>query len=306
MLLYLLSSSRFDVTMVSSDGSTPLHYFIRSFPDSPSAEESVKFTEAVQALIDNGVNIRATNKNGETVLHRASMSGKAAALRWLVKMETWAIDINATTNYGDSALHLAARVGAIDTVRTLLDLGIDTSLKSQHGTALDVAKRAKHREVVCLLEEWTHDPSACSSFNLSNVRDMVEGIFRSAYQKAKTDSGEPRDAGEADELATSSSSADLLSLSTVESNPSSLKSSQNDTSEPPSLDSSASCVDQSAIESILASLSWAPSKDDSTEATSLEPSLSDQSEPPSLHSSPNQLDTISSVVDCLMSSIFGS
>jgi len=54
MLLYLLSSSRFDVTMVSSDGSTPLHYFIRSFPDSPSAEESVKFTEAVQALIDNG------------------------------------------------------------------------------------------------------------------------------------------------------------------------------------------------------------------------------------------------------------
>jgi len=36
-------------------------------------------------------------------------------------------------------------VGAIDTVRTLLDLGIDTSLKSQHGTALDVAKRAKHR-----------------------------------------------------------------------------------------------------------------------------------------------------------------
>jgi hypothetical protein len=37
MLLHLLSSSRFDVTAVSSDGSTPLHYFIRSFPDGPSS-----------------------------------------------------------------------------------------------------------------------------------------------------------------------------------------------------------------------------------------------------------------------------
>jgi hypothetical protein len=37
MLLHLLSSNRFDVTAVSSDGSTPLHYFIRSFPDGPSS-----------------------------------------------------------------------------------------------------------------------------------------------------------------------------------------------------------------------------------------------------------------------------
>jgi ankyrin repeat protein len=120
------------------------------------------------------VDVRAVNKNGETVVHRASLSGKAAALRWLAFEEKWAIDINATTkylfksisageesliseiltvvlsppplrSYGDSALHLAARVGSVETVRALLELGIDDSLPSQHGTALDVARRANHK-----------------------------------------------------------------------------------------------------------------------------------------------------------------
>lgn len=124
MLLWLLSSSRFDVTMLSSDGSTPLHYLIRSFPEPSETHELPdegpevsgpfhKFSTAVRQLILKGkgnpaacsqahflmpgVDIRATNKNGETVLHRASLSGKAAAIRWLAREEQWAIDINTTT-----------------------------------------------------------------------------------------------------------------------------------------------------------------------------------------------------------------
>lgn len=64
MLLYLLSSNRFDVTLLSSDGSTPLHYLIRSFPEPlASAEASAvdqeshpftKFSNAVRQLILKG------------------------------------------------------------------------------------------------------------------------------------------------------------------------------------------------------------------------------------------------------------
>lgn len=336
MLLHLLSSNRFDVTAVSSDGSTPLHYFIRSFPDGPSspavgstgapaadgdagATNPVdRFSFAVRQLIMKGVDIRAANKNGETVLHRASLSGKAAALRWLALEEKWAIDINATTNYGDSALHLAARVGSVEAVRALLELGIDDSLPSQHGTALDVARRANHKEVVRLLEEWTHEaPSPrMRRLTLSDVGGMVDHIFQSAYTEASKPAdghagdNDANDGDDNDDNDDESSSSDLSSMSAIGSEASSLKSSQNGTSNPPSLNSSASCLDHSTlIESIVASLSASRGAaagggfGGKASASSLKSSQSDYSNPPSLTSSASHVDA-SSAIDSLMASIF--
>jgi hypothetical protein len=105
-----------------------------------------------------------------------------------------------------------------------------------------------------------------------------------------------------------SSSSDLSSRSPIGSEASSLKSSQNGTSNPPSLDSSTSCLEHSTlIESIVASLAHvsvrgAAGKGD-PDASSLKSSQSDYSNPPSLTSSATYVDT-SSVVDSLMASIF--
>ena len=104
VLLLLLSSRRFDAALVSTDGSTPLHYLIRRFPDtslkaSAEAIEVEKFCRAVRILIDSGANIRAVNLNQETVLHSAAMAGSAAAVLWLINNEKWSFSASAQTKY---------------------------------------------------------------------------------------------------------------------------------------------------------------------------------------------------------------
>jgi hypothetical protein len=171
------------------------------------------------------------------------------------------------------------------------------------------------QEVVRLLEEWTHEaPSPrMRRLTLSDVGGMVDHIFKSAY----TEASKPVDghAGDADDDDNDeSSSSDLSSMSAIGSEASSLKSSQNGTSNPPSLNSSASCLDHSTlIESIVASLSASrgggfggkASSGGGVEeaASSLKSSQSDYSNPPSLTSSASHVDA-SSAIDSLMASIF--
>lgn len=239
-------------------------------------------------------------------------------------------------SYGDSALHLAARIGSMGAVQALLELGIDDSLQSQHGTALDVAKRASNKvsenlparrapagkanhvslsqEVARLLEEWRkQDPDVRKKRRLtfSDVGLMVEGMFSAAYlQATKPPKGwralsppdEERNEDQAEE-----SSSEVSSLSAGGSEASSLKSSQ---SAPPSLDSSlANEPDHTAlIDSIVASLSHISVRK-GEEASSLKSSQSETSNPPSLTSSASHVeaeDTSTAVVDTILASIFSA
>jgi hypothetical protein len=193
LVLQFLSSNKFDPTLQSTDGTTPLHYLMRGFPPNVNIEdfdeekltegqnpEFHKFSRAVRLLIDKGVDIRAANSNGETVLHSAALAGKAAAIRWLVHNQKWSVDINSTTNYGDSALHLAARVGAVDAVKALLELGADTFLVGENGTPLNVAESADQKAVVDILETWNANTRK-RRMTYSDVTSIVDDIFESAY-----------------------------------------------------------------------------------------------------------------------------
>jgi hypothetical protein len=168
------------------------------------------------------------------------------------------------------------------------------------------------QEVVRLLEEWTHEaPSPrMRRLTLSDVGGMVDHIFQSAYTEAsKPADGHAgdNDDGDGDDNDDESSSSDLSSMSAIGSEASSLKSSQNGTSNPPSLNSSASCLDHSTlIESIVASLSASRGGGGfggKASASSLKSSQSDYSNPPSLTSSASHVDA-SSAIDSLMASIF--
>lgn len=128
----------------------------------------------------------ATNKEGNTVIHIAALADRAGVITKLVQQESANPDIRNTVN-GFTPLHAAAFMGKLNSVRALLDLGVnvnETAAKNgetplilaavtgelevsrallEHGadvnaktpdgrTALGYAKSKYHRDVQQLLE----------------------------------------------------------------------------------------------------------------------------------------------------------
>lgn len=157
------------------------------------------------------------------------------------------------------------------------------------------------------MEEWSsqeNKPCRPRKLTTSNVGAVVDSIFSMAYSQATKTERSLSALVEGEE----SSSSDLSSASAVGSEASSLKSSQNGTSAPPSLNSSlTNGADYTAlIESIMATLSHI-SADKNGDASSRRSSQSDLSNPPSLSSSASYVDssaTSVAVVESILASIF--
>jgi len=92
----LLLINRCDVTVQEMDRSTPLHYLIRKFPPEEDLKRFPKFVEIVHEMVARGLDVNARNRWGETVLHKAVMSGAPHIVRWLLKNKEWKIELNAT------------------------------------------------------------------------------------------------------------------------------------------------------------------------------------------------------------------
>eukprot|EP01087_Luapelamoeba_hula_P009173 TRINITY_DN2353_c0_g1_i1.p1 TRINITY_DN2353_c0_g1~~TRINITY_DN2353_c0_g1_i1.p1 ORF type:complete len:1007 (-),score=130.51 TRINITY_DN2353_c0_g1_i1:159-3179(-) len=220
ILLLLLSGRRFDGTLLSKDGSTPIHYLMRRFPDTqpgyvPSnslpgslnsdgphlsaktdsitpryrgfsdaiPRELLPWCEAVGRLVYAGANIRATNQNGESVLHSAAMAGSTAAISWLVDNDEWSVDKNATTRHGETCLHLAARSGNLGCVRLLLEIGVNDEIQGSSGTAYEVAEEAGQDEVIELLEasKQAEKPrKRKGTINVASLCDEIDDLFDAA------------------------------------------------------------------------------------------------------------------------------
>lgn len=100
---------------------------------------------ALKALLARGVNINATDDDGETALMDAADERRADTVRVLIANGA---NVNQADEDGETALMIAADEGRLETVRLLLEAGANVNARDDDGeTALDKALDERHRAV---------------------------------------------------------------------------------------------------------------------------------------------------------------
>lgn len=108
--------------------------------------------EATKLLVENGANLEYENETAEkdTAVIWAAGRGSKHILEYLIKKGA---KINYQNEKGQTALMRAVIYSQTDNVKVLLDSKADVNLKDKDGhSALDLAKAAKHEDIVTLLE----------------------------------------------------------------------------------------------------------------------------------------------------------
>jgi ankyrin repeat protein len=115
--------------------------------------ESDQQTSDFEKLIDaEGVDVNATDNEGDTALMWASLYGHVDIVKKLLEKK---VNVNKVNNKGDTALIVASMSGYADIVKLLLDAGVEMYVKNnEEKTALVYASEQKHADVVQLLEEY--------------------------------------------------------------------------------------------------------------------------------------------------------
>ena len=143
-LTLLLAQRPLDVAARYADGSTMLHHAARSSTlDAPAI---------VFALAERGADINASNNE---FANRFLFFFPFSSLLCVVLCTSLTVLCVCAFlgNRFDTPLHLAVHCGNTKTVRALLDLGADRSLRNSRGeTALDVATRCSHSTLVRMIE----------------------------------------------------------------------------------------------------------------------------------------------------------
>lgn len=165
--------------------------------------------DTIKFLISRGANINATRNTGHTALMVASKTGSEKVVEYLIQNGA---DINLITNegadafiyatqYGNvpcaallleagadinhmdkdgTALHNATREEKYDSVKFLLDKGIDYKLKNPAGeTALDIAKKKDNKRIIALLQNAKGNVTNNSSNKNNSINldtDFLEAL----------------------------------------------------------------------------------------------------------------------------------
>ena len=113
----------------------------------------------VQELLDEGVNINSSDKEGQTALMNAARKGMSEVVTMLLEE---GIEVNAKDNMGRTALNWAAGLGHMEVARTLLQKGADINNKGgwNGATPLMWAAENGHLGAVKLLLEKGADVKA--------------------------------------------------------------------------------------------------------------------------------------------------
>lgn len=117
------------------------------------------FTSIVRTLVKFGANIRVTDNQGFSLLHKAVLSSNLDLVQFLLSSTTaegeLLLDINATSDEGFTPLHQAALHGSNKIIKLLLANGASVEVVSrQKATPLHLACTKDHvRAAVLLLEK---------------------------------------------------------------------------------------------------------------------------------------------------------
>jgi ankyrin repeat protein len=127
-----------------------------TFPEK-AIEATAPATDAVQEMEESTSPEEATEatvpatEDGTAALMQAAREGHTETVKALIE---GGVDVNAKTPKGSTALMFAAREGHTETVKALIDGGTDVNAETEKGTtALMVAARSGYTEIVELLKQ---------------------------------------------------------------------------------------------------------------------------------------------------------
>ena len=130
-------------------------------------------TEVMRSLIEQGADLKASDRHGNTALHIASTFGSQSAVKILLPMID---DLNAGNDLGYTALHYAAEDGHIEIMQLLITNGADVNQQNAFGqTPLHAAAQFPDKAPAKLLLAAGADP---------DIRD-VDGLLPIDIAKQK-------------------------------------------------------------------------------------------------------------------------
>jgi len=105
----------------------------------------------LRMLLDQGAEINARNKEGETTLMVAALEGRTDMVRFLIEKGA---DLNARDGVGATPLLYAALGGSVEAIKLLIDKGADPNAKTTDGqTALSISRVRENQAAVEFLEQ---------------------------------------------------------------------------------------------------------------------------------------------------------
>lgn len=120
--------------------------------------------DIAETLLERGADVNGTDAYGNTWLLACATTGNPEAIRWLVGKGADVNKVFGLQYGGNTALTMAARVGQLESVQTLLELGANPHLKMKDGgTALSKAEESKNAEVVGLIKAALAKPAPAGS-----------------------------------------------------------------------------------------------------------------------------------------------
>jgi ankyrin repeat protein len=134
---------------------------VKNFYDGDNSKLYKKYCKTGNLLLDKGCDLLDRNDKGETPLHSAALAGRTLAIKWLITK--CKVDINITTKTGETSLHLATQARRKGAIKELLRYGINSGMRGPNGTALDIAKLLREKELIDILEEWHAHPELYST-----------------------------------------------------------------------------------------------------------------------------------------------
>lgn len=127
------------VNIVDVDGNNLAAHLIQSYRAPRAGDTADVFGDKIKLLLENGLNFRQVQQNGNTLFHIAVAQNDLTLLK---RISTLGIDVNVKNKDGLTALHRAAMISKNDAVlKYLLSLGADKSIKTEFDeTAYDLAR----------------------------------------------------------------------------------------------------------------------------------------------------------------------
>ncbi|HLS37703.1 MAG TPA: ankyrin repeat domain-containing protein [Sphingobacterium bovisgrunnientis] len=138
-IVSILLQNGADAKVLDKDNNNLAVYWFNSFRPTPN-NAADDFTEKFNLLTKAGIDVKAPQQNGSTLLHLAVGKGNVALIQKAIEL---GVDINAQDEEGNTALHKAALTAKDDKVlKTLVDAGAKKDLKTEfEETAYELANQ---------------------------------------------------------------------------------------------------------------------------------------------------------------------
>ncbi len=173
-LQWLFEHGAKDVRTPKNTGVTPMYI---------AAQEGK--VDALQWLFEHGAkeDVRTPRNDGATPMFIAAQEGKVESLQWLFEHGAQE-DVRTPNKDGRTPMFIAAQEGKVEAVKWLYHHGADETVKTQWGTALEIARRSGHAEIVDFLE---HPPRRQIEVEAERQKEIEERKRLEAKRKTRAE-----------------------------------------------------------------------------------------------------------------------